>query len=119
MFDPDDMQNFQGPGNYFQGIDGKIIIGKGSMIAPGSGFITANHDFTCLLNHTQGKDIVLGDHCWIGMNAVLLPGVQLGPHTIVGAGAVVTKSFLEGYCVVAGNPARIIKKIDTPESDVV
>ncbi|MNL61911.1 putative acetyltransferase [compost metagenome] len=43
---------------------------------------------------------------------MVLPGVQLGEFTIVGAGAVVTKSFTEGYCVIAGNPARVIKSLD-------
>jgi acetyltransferase-like isoleucine patch superfamily enzyme len=46
------------------------------------------------------------------MNAVILPGVVLGDHTIVGAGAVVTKSFPEGYCIIAGVPAKVIKTID-------
>jgi acetyltransferase-like isoleucine patch superfamily enzyme len=47
----------------------------------------------------------------MGMNSVILPGVVLGPHTIVGAGSVVTKSFVEGYSVIAGNPARINRKL--------
>ena len=42
---------------------------------------------------------------------VVLPGVHLGPRTIVGAGSVVTKSFLDDYCVIAGNPARIIREL--------
>jgi acetyltransferase-like isoleucine patch superfamily enzyme len=41
-----------------------------------------------------------------------MPGVVLGDFTIVGAGAVVTKSFEEGYCVIAGNPAKIIRQLD-------
>lgn len=41
-----------------------------------------------------------------------MPGVELGDFTIVGAGSVVTKSFKEGYCVIGGNPARIIKKLE-------
>ena len=45
------------------------------------------------------------------MNSVILPGVVLGEHTVVGAGSIVTKSFPEGYCVIAGNPAKIIRKI--------
>ena len=46
------------------------------------------------------------------MNSVVLPGVKLGDHTVVGAGSIVTKSFPEGYCVIAGNPAKMIKKIN-------
>ena len=51
------------------------------------------------------------------MNAVILPGVELGDHTVVGAGAVVTKSFSEGYCVIGGNPAKIIKYIERDEEE--
>lgn len=46
------------------------------------------------------------------MNSVILPGVELGDHTIVGAGAIVTKSFPGGYCVIVGNPAKIVKNIE-------
>ena len=49
------------------------------------------------------------------MNTVILPGVSLGDHTIVGAGSVVTKSFQEGNCVIAGNPAKVIRYLN--ESD--
>lgn len=51
----------------------------------------------------------------IKMNSVVLPGVTFGPKTIVGAGSVVTKSFPEGQCVIAGNPARVIKRLDHGE----
>ena len=111
IFHNDDLNNFQGYGNYFQNFNGKITIGKGSYIAPNVGIITANHDINDLDKHLQGKDVVLGEKCWIGMNCVILPGVVLGPHTIVGAGSVVTKSFPEGNCIIAGNPAKIIRKL--------
>ncbi len=62
--------------------------------------------------HLPPKDVHLVEHCWIGMNSMILPGVTLGPHTVVGAGSVVTKSFPDGYCVIAGNPAKIIKVLD-------
>lgn len=60
----------------------------------------------------QGKKVVIGDKTWIGMNCLILPGVVLGPNTVVGGGSVVTKSFPLGHCVIAGNPAKLIKLID-------
>jgi len=108
IFDPDDLSNFQGGGNYYQAI-GKITIGSGCFIACNVGIITANHTIGNLEEHDPPKDVVLGKKCWIGMNSMILPGVVLGDNTVVGAGSVVTKSFLEGNCVIAGNPAKIIK----------
>ena len=110
-FHMDDLNNFQMMGNYFQGC-GKIIIGQGCYIASNVGMITQNHDLDNLDQRSEPKDIVLGKNCWIGMNSVILPGVVLGEKTIVGAGSVVTKSFLEGYCVIAGNPAKKIKDLN-------
>lgn len=111
IFDPDDLNNFQGYGIYFQAV-GRIEIGKGTYIAPNVGIITSNHDVYNLDEHMPPKDVKIGENCWIGMNSVILPGVSLGERTIVGAGTVVTKSFVEGYQVIAGNPARVIRKID-------
>lgn len=113
IFHRDDLNNFQTHGSYFQGgKKAKIIIGKGTWIAPNVGIITTNHDSNNPKMHTEGKDVILGDECWIGMNSVILPGVVLGPRTTVGAGSVVTKSFEEGNCVIAGNPARKIRDLD-------
>ena len=111
IFDPDDMQNFHTTGNYFQGNGAKVIIGKGCSLGPNTGYITSNHDFTDIHTSQPGLDVVLGESCWVGMNAVLLPGVCLGNNTMVGAGSVVTKSFPEGNCIIAGNPARKIKDL--------
>ena len=105
-FDPSDLHIFHTYGTYFQAVDGKIKIGKGTWIAPNVGLITANHDRNDLSKHLPGMDIILGKNCWIGMNAVILPGVNLGDNTIVGAGAVVTKSFPEGHCTIGGVPAK-------------
>ena len=112
FFDPDDLNNMNGFGNYYQTMDGTITIGKGTYIAPNVGIITTNHNITNLDDHLSGKDIILGKKCWIGMNSVILPGVILGDNTIVGAGAVVTKSFEDGHCIIAGVPAKIIKKLE-------
>lgn len=111
-FHPDDLHIFQVPGTYFQNFKAHISIGKGSYIAQNVGIITANHSFEDLDAHQEGKSVSIGECCWIGMNAVILPGVTLGNRTIVAAGAVVTRSFEEGYVVVGGVPAKIIKRLD-------
>lgn len=107
-FHPDDLNNFHTFGNYYQAF-AKISIGRGTYIAPNVGIITANHSLEDLSKHATPKPVTLGECCWIGMNAMILPGVSLGDNTVVGAGSVVTKSFPEGNCVIAGNPAKIIK----------
>ncbi len=111
IFDPDDVAIMNGIGNYYQALNGNIHIGKGTIIANNVGIITTNHDLNDLDEHVAAKDIVIGKNCWIGMNALVLPGVTLGDHTIVGGGSVVTKSFTEGNCIIAGNPAIKIRDI--------
>ena len=109
IFDQDDINNFQSPGCYFQNFSAKIYLGKGTYIGPHVGFITANHASGNLTGHAEGKDIVVGKNCWIGMNSVILPGVKLGNNVTVGAGSVVTKSCKENNVIIAGSPAKIIK----------
>lgn len=112
IFDPSSLNIFHTSGVYFQALGAKIVIGKNCWVAQNVGFITANHDPIQPTRHLPGKNIVIGDDCWIGMNSVILPGVELGNHTVVGAGSVVTKSFPDGYCVIGGNPAKVIRKLD-------
>lgn len=95
---------------YIQGL-GKIYIGDYTQIAPGVGIISSNHNIHDSREQITGK-ITIGKYCWIGMNATILANVELGDYTIVAAGAVVTNSFTEGYCVVGGVPAKKIKSID-------
>ena len=111
-FDQDNINIFQKVGNYYQATGAKIKIGKDTWIANGVAIITANHDLEDLDTHAEAKDVVIGEECWIGSNAVILPGVTLGNHTVVGAGAVVTTSFEEGWCVIGGVPAKKIKDIE-------
>lgn len=116
-FDSDDLLIFQGQGKYFQAVDAPIYIGKGCYIADNVGVITTNHNVNELEKHDKGKEIIIGEKSWIGMNSMILPGVKLGKKTIVGAGSVVTKSFPQGHCIIAGNPAKIIKSIEEGEKD--
>jgi len=92
---------------------GEIIIGSGVMIGPGVLIRASNHGsddvsrFMWYQGQTGGK-IEIGDDVWMGGNAVVLPGVKIGSHVIVAAGAVVTKDVPD-YSIVAGVPAIIIR----------
>lgn len=107
-FDPNDLNNFQTFGCYYQNLRAKIVLERGVYVGPNVGFITENHDPEDLDRHRPAEPIRIGAGSWIGMNAVILPGVHLGPRSIVGAGAVVTKSFPGGNCILAGVPARVV-----------
>jgi acetyltransferase-like isoleucine patch superfamily enzyme len=99
------------PGCYIQAING-IEIGKNVRIGPGVKIVSSSHDVYDFDLHTKDSPIIIGDNCWLAANSVILPGVELGEHTIVAAGAVVNKSFKDGNCVLGGVPAKVIKKLD-------
>ena len=96
-------------------IIGPVTIGNHVNLAQGITVTALNHNFS-----EPGKrideqgvstgQVVIGDDVWIGANAVILPNVSIGCHCVVAAGAVVTKDVPDG-CVVAGVPAKIIKRL--------
>lgn len=91
----------------------KVKIGDNCLIAPQVGIYTAEHPIdrnTRISGLELGRPITIGNDCWIGGNAVINPGVTLGDNVIVGSGSVVTKSFPSNV-IIAGNPAKIIKKL--------
>ena len=98
------------PGNYIQGY-GTIYIGDYTQIGPNVGIISSNHDIYDNSKHVL-KKIIIGKYCWIGMGAIIMPGITLGDYTIVGAGSIVTKSFKDGYCIIGGNPAKLIRLLN-------
>lgn len=102
------------PGVYINASNG-VEIGDYTNVGPNVGIVSANHDFVNNDAHVVTRPVRIGKFCWMGMGAVILPGVALGDFTIVGAGAIVTKSFEDGYCVLAGNPARVIKQLNRGE----
>ena len=95
-------------------IQGKCIIGEHVMMGPECQIWTINHAHSSieipmgLQGVEEERPVVIGDDVWIGSRVIILPGVSIGKGTIIGAGAVVTKSIPE-YCIVGGNPAKIIK----------
>lgn len=95
-------------------IDGRngIRFGKNVWVGPRASIISMNHDQNDFHSYISGEPVEIGDNCWLAANSVVLAEVKLGPHTIVAAGSVVTKSFEEGNQVLAGVPARVVKKLD-------
>ena len=93
-----------------------ISIEDNVMLGSGVHFYCQNHRFDDpnrpLIDqgYYDSKQIMLKNGCWIGANAILLPGVTIGKNAVVGAGSVVTNDVPDGV-IAAGNPARVIKKI--------
>ena len=98
-----------------------ITIGARTLIGPNCSFYSGTHPLDPFLrNGIQGPEsggpIDVGEDCWLGGNVIVLPGITIGRGCTVGAGSVVTKNVPD-FHVVAGNPARIIRKIEPKEPD--
>ena len=96
-------------------IIGPVTIGSHVNLAQGITVTALNHNFEDKNKRIdeQGvstKPVFIGDDVWIGANAVILPGVTIGKHAVVAAGAVVTTDVPENT-VVGGVPAKVIKKL--------
>ena len=94
---------------------GPVTIGNHVNLAQGITVTALNHNFTDhhLRIDEQGVSttpVTIGHDIWIGANAVILPGVTIGDHSVVAAGAVVTKD-VPPHTLVAGVPAKIIKEL--------
>lgn len=100
-------------------IIGPVMIGNNVILAQNVVISALNHNFEDVLTtiNQQGvktDQIIIENNVWIGANSTILAGVHIGEHVVVGAGSVVTKD-IPPYCVVVGNPARIVKEYDHKE----
>ena len=91
----------------------RIILGKDCMLS--SGIEIRTGDSHSIVNNegeriNPSKEIVVGNHVWIGTRAMLLKGSRIADDCIVGAGSMVTGSFDEAGCALAGNPAKVLRK---------
>lgn len=109
--------------NSYSVLSGDITMGNGVRVASHASMYGFNHGFVStdipvFRQPCTVQGIIIGDDVWIGANAVILDGVQIGSHSIVAAGAVVTRD-VPAYSIVGGNPARLIRSRlagDTTES---
>lgn len=100
--------------SYIAGIGGggRLIIGDKVMIAPETVILTLSHKFDELKSIPGAYEstcVTIEDHGWIGIRSIILPGVNIGKYSIIGAGGVVTKD-IPPYVVAGGVPARVIKR---------
>ena len=90
-----------------------VVIGDNCQMAPNVAIYTAGHPVHPATRNTAyeyGIGVTIGHNVWIGGNSVILPGVHIGDNAVIGAGSVVTKD-IPAWCVAAGNPCRVIRKI--------
>lgn len=99
----------------------QVKIGSRTLFGPSVSLYAATHPLSAeLRNGTKGPElgapITIGEDCWLCGNVIVLAGVTIGNGSVVGAGSVVTKD-VPPNCVVAGSPARIIKRLGVQDSD--
>lgn len=95
-------------------ITGPCTIGNNVIMGPEVYVFTKNHNIDRIdvpikyQGDTEDREVFIGDDCWIGFRAIILPGVTIGKGAVIGAGAVVAKDVPE-YAVVVGNPGRVVR----------
>jgi putative colanic acid biosynthesis acetyltransferase WcaF len=94
---------------------GKVTIGERTTISQRTHLCAGTHDYRDLAMPLLTPPIQIGDDVWVCADAFLGPGVTVGRGAIVGARAVVVKN-IEPWTIVAGNPARMVKKRILPEA---
>ena len=97
----------------------KVTIGDNVMFGPNVSLYTAGHPLHPVARNSgyeYGLSIKIGNNTWLGGNVVVVGGVTIGENVVVAAGSVVTKD-IPNNTLVAGNPARVIRKITDEEID--
>ncbi len=91
----------------------KVKIGDFTLFGPAVQIYTAMHPFDAALRRKEefGRPVTIGSDVWVGGGAIILPGVQIGSRSVIGAGSVVTRDVPEGV-FAAGNPCRVIRELD-------
>ena len=96
---------------------GPVLIGENSACSQNCFISGQSHHYedvseNFLRQGVETEQVVIGKNVWIGANSVILPGVKIGDNSVIGAGSTITED-VPAYSVVAGNPAKAIKKYDS------
>lgn len=94
--------------------DTHIYVGDHTMFGPNVVVATAGHPILPELReqgYQYNAPVHIGRNCWIGAGAVILPGITIGDHVVVGAGSVVTKDLPDNV-VAVGNPCRVLREVN-------
>lgn len=93
--------------------DSHIYVGSYTMIGPNVTVASAGHPILPELRrkaYQYNMPVHIGENCWIGAGAIIVPGVTIGDNTVIGAGSVVTRD-IPANCVAAGCPCRVLRQI--------
>jgi galactoside O-acetyltransferase len=93
--------------------DTHIYVGDYTMFGPNVTIATAGHPILPELRRKglqYNMPVRIGENCWIGAGAVIMPGVTIGDNTVIGAGSVVTRDVPPGV-VAVGNPCRVLREV--------
>ncbi|HBX45775.1 sugar O-acetyltransferase [Limibacterium fermenti] len=94
--------------------EAKVTLGDNIFIGPNCSFYTAVHPLDAAQRNEgleYARPISIGNNVWLGGNVVVLPGVNIGDHSVIGAGSVVTKD-IPANVVAFGNPCKVIRQIE-------
>ena len=104
-----------GPNSFVQDYAALLTVGEHVSIAQNVNIMSSSGPNASVLMQRYfpplQAPVHIGDHCWIGANAVIMPGVTLGEFCVVAANSFVSRSF-EPFSVIGGNPARLLRKLD-------
>jgi acetyltransferase-like isoleucine patch superfamily enzyme len=92
----------------------RIEIGDNCMIGDLVAIFDSNHHSLEPSSPTRIAPVRLGDNVWVGRSATILPGVTIGDHSVVAVGSIVTED-VPARTLVAGAPARPIRRLDIPD----
>lgn len=104
-------------GSILNATESYIKIGDNVTISSKAMILAASYDVMKFLQggknskKHKNSEINIGNNVWICAGAVILPDVTIADHVVIGAGSVVTKSIEQSWCVIAGNPAKVVKDL--------